>query len=214
MQNYLLFANLLISSSILEASMILYYIHMSTEKNNLNMKKKTLLKYMLLFVVTAAIGLLNLNNIEKEKMEADTSSDNSTNQLLATNQDTTAQTDNQDSETFLKQTNLTKASSLEGKGSSTISMTEGFFIHHVNLESKDPASNSFYEAWLYKEKPAKEYFALGELSNKDGNYQITYVSELYRLDYPQIFISIEPQNKPLGKQPSQIVFKGEYQKVE
>lgn len=178
--------------------------------------RKQLLKYLLLFAIVIAVALRNIYNIEKEKATSDNSTDVAdTSQIIATDaQINTNEVANSNGDGILKQANLNKVSTIDGKGTATISMSDNFFVHQINLDTKDPDQNSVYEAWVYKEKPQKEYFPLGQLNNKDGSYQISYVSELYRLDFTKIIISKESQNKELGQEPTKVLFEGDFKSIE
>lgn len=182
-------------------------------KEQKRLKKQLIMKYLILFAIVFLVALKNIYNIEQQKKEANILQDTSASQLIATD----TQIDNNQPETnsdaFLKEASLINVSNISGKGMATISMTDNFFVHQVNLETKDPEQNSFYEAWIYKEKPQKEYFPLGQLYNKDGSYQIGYISEIYRLDYSKIMISEESQDKELEQKPTKVLFEGSFKDI-
>ncbi len=170
-------------------------------------KKRILLKYLILFLFVAVIALRNIYNIEKEKNSLSNSYSPSLNQLISTNQDNYSSQDDLTDEIIIDKADLTPKDGTDGVASATISTTEGFFIHQVILKADDPPAGNFYEAWLYKQSQA-DYYPLGQMIKKDGNFRATNVSELNRQDYSKVLISLEQENIGIGIMPKNVIFEG------
>lgn len=185
-------------------------------KEQKRLQKQLIMKYFILFAIVALVAIRNIYSIGQQKIGEDSEAEStSANQLITTDTQLTEDRPSlPNNDALLKQAILNKASENDGRGTAIISMSDNFFIHQINLETKEPGQDNIYQAWIYKEKPKKEYFPLGQLHNKDGNYQISYVSELNRIDFTKIFISEESQDDELGSKPTKVLFEGNFENIE
>lgn len=176
-------------------------------------QKKIFLKYGIILIVIFLIALINIWNIEREKVNS--GNDFKDEDLSGYIADPGNSSKEQDlygiEDKLISISELEPLKNYSGGGEDTVSLTEGFYIHSVCLKTKEAEEGMVYEAWLRKNNPDAEYFNLGQLNKKDDGYELIHVSELDRSDYPEIVIT---QNKlsDLGTyKPENIIFSGKFE---
>jgi len=90
------------------------------------------------------------------------------------------------------------------------SYRSGQFIHRVEIETSDPATDKFFEGWLVKDTPELTFFSTGQMQKITGKYVLEYQSTTDQSEYNQVVITEETETNGLDGIPETHIFEGEF----
>lgn len=107
--------------------------------------------------------------------------------------------------------NLLAVGSFTGTGEATTSWSGTTFSHSLTTTLSDPAEGTFYEGWLVRKSPTLTFISTGKLKLLDGQYGLSFTSDINYPDHLDIVVTQETTANGLDNKPEAHVLEGALQ---